>query len=93
MNRPSCNRLALLGATVPLLLAGGAGAARGETDGTEKIQGFYENRYHYHPSPKHWMLELKFGPYKPNVDAEPGLSGKPYDEVFGCGPDTQDCST
>jgi len=37
-------------------------------------------------SPRHWMLELKFGPYKPNVDSEPGLSGHPYRDVFGCLP-------
>lgn len=40
----------------------------------------------YEPSPRRWMFELKFGPYKPNVDAEPGLSGKPYREIFACLP-------
>lgn len=30
-----------------------------------------------------FLVELKFGPYKPNVDDEPGLTGKPYQTVFG----------
>lgn len=38
----------------------------------------------YQPSPKRWMFELKFGPYKPAVDSEPGLTGKPYQDIFGC---------
>jgi len=37
-------------------------------------------------SPRHWMFELKFGPYKPDVDAESGLSGHPYRDVFECLP-------
>ncbi len=80
---------------LPLLLAvavmGTATAAAEETAG--RIQGYYDEAYHYHPTPKHWMVELKFGPYRPNVDAEPGLSGKPYDEIFGCGPVGENCST
>jgi len=30
-----------------------------------------------------FIVELKFGPYKPNVDDEPGLTSKPYQTVFG----------
>ncbi|MCC6996686.1 MAG: hypothetical protein IT370_18890 [Deltaproteobacteria bacterium] len=30
-----------------------------------------------------FLVELKFGPYKPNVDDEPGLTSKPYETVFG----------
>ncbi len=56
------------------------------------LLGDYPPEAHYHPTPKWWMVELKFGPYKPNVDAEPGLAGRPYMDVFGCGPG-KDCST
>jgi len=30
-----------------------------------------------------YLLELKFGPYRPNVDDEPGLTGTPYQDIFG----------
>jgi hypothetical protein len=33
-------------------------------------------------SPQRFAVELKFGPYYPDVDQEPGL-GSPYSEVFG----------
>ena len=28
-------------------------------------------------------VEIRFGAYHPNVDTEPGLTGAPYDEIFG----------
>jgi hypothetical protein len=37
----------------------------------------------YVPSPQYGAFELKFGPYSPNVDDEPGLDGSPYGDVFG----------
>jgi len=37
----------------------------------------------YVPSPQYGAFELKFGPYRPNVDDEPGLSGSPYADMFG----------
>jgi hypothetical protein len=37
----------------------------------------------YVPSPQYGAFELKFGPYTPNVDDEPGLAGSPYHAVFG----------
>jgi hypothetical protein len=49
----------------------------------------HEVEYEY--SPRWWMLEIKFGPYKPAVDSEPGLTGKPYRDVFGC-PAGSSCS-
>jgi hypothetical protein len=33
-------------------------------------------------SPKRFAVELKFGPYYPDVDTEPGV-GSPYEDVFG----------
>jgi hypothetical protein len=47
---------------------------------------------HYKPTPRWWMLEIKFGPYKPAVDQESGLSGKPYRDIFGCMPG-RNCSS
>jgi len=40
------------------------------------------------PSPKNWNLELRFGPYRPDVDSEfadRGDSARPYQQVFGSG--------
>jgi hypothetical protein len=40
------------------------------------------------PSPKSWNLELRFGPYRPDVDSEfaaRGDSARPYQQVFGSG--------
>ena len=37
----------------------------------------------YVPSPQYGAFEIKFGPYRPNVDEEPGLSGTPYADTFG----------
>jgi hypothetical protein len=28
-------------------------------------------------------VEIRFGPYRPNVDSEPGLTGAPYQDIFG----------
>jgi hypothetical protein len=36
----------------------------------------------YVPSPQYGAFELKFGPYTPNVDDEPGLTGTPYRDAL-----------
>jgi len=36
----------------------------------------------YVPSPQYGAFEVKFGPYRPNVDDEPGLSGTPYRDAL-----------
>ncbi|HEY8074122.1 MAG TPA: MXAN_2562 family outer membrane beta-barrel protein [Labilithrix sp.] len=40
---------------------------------------------HQHPyaSRQDFALELRFGPYKPAIDTEPGLNGTPYADSFG----------
>lgn len=35
----------------------------------------------YH-SPQHFALELKYGLYSPDIDATPGLTGRPFAELF-----------
>lgn len=37
----------------------------------------------YDSSQRNTALELKFGSYKPLIDREPSLTGKPYQETFG----------
>jgi hypothetical protein len=36
--------------------------------------------------PAHFLIELRFGPYSPQVDEEPGLTGTPYADYFGTSP-------
>ncbi len=69
-------------------------AARSEDPVEAKEEGSKEDPpgdflamdYRREPSPRRWMLEIKFGPYKPAVDSEPGLSGEPYYDIFACPP-------
>lgn len=42
-----------------------------------------ETTQRYVQSPEHFTLEARFGPYWPQVDTQPGLSGTPYHDVFG----------
>lgn len=39
----------------------------------------------YQPSPRWFAVELKFGPYKPDVDKEFGSAAQPYRDIFGKG--------
>ena len=36
--------------------------------------------------PAHFLVEIRFGPYSPQVDDEPGLTGTPYADFFGTAP-------
>jgi len=36
-------------------------------------------------TPRHFAVELKAGPYRPDVDSQPGLAGTPYRDTFGNG--------
>ncbi len=38
---------------------------------------------HRFDSPQHFAMEFRMGPYRPDVDGEPGLTSKPYNTVFG----------
>lgn len=41
---------------------------------------------HPYRSAQNFALELRFSPYKPDIDAEPGLTGRPYESNFGSSP-------
>lgn len=34
-------------------------------------------------SPQHFAIELKFGPYAPDIDKTPGIMGTPFSDLFG----------
>jgi len=43
-----------------------------------------ESDYLPHKESKQWFaLELRFAPYWPNIDSQPGLTGNPYHTIFG----------
>jgi hypothetical protein len=65
----------LLGA---LALLGGATEARA-ADSVARRRALYA-------TPQHFALELRFSPYRPQIDDEPGLRGKPYQTTFGTMP-------
>ena len=35
-----------------------------------------------HRTAQHFAGELKFGPYSPNIDSTPGLTGKPFSDLY-----------
>lgn len=70
----------------PLLLtAVGAGALLVARDAAALEFGTPRSVHPYR-SPQNFALELKFSPYSPNVDEEPGLRGTPFKDSFGDGP-------
>jgi hypothetical protein len=71
-----------------LLLALTAGSAQAQVsvsheDGEDRDFG---NEHGHYETPKEWAIELRFGPYRPNVDSEfSGSTGSPapYQLIFG----------
>ena len=61
-----------------ILLASLVGAPRARADK-------YVPDADYKPTPRWWALELKFGPYKPDIDQEFGGGASPYADIFGEG--------
>jgi hypothetical protein len=78
---------AILGAGLGLVLAS-AGEARAQSDILERAPSD-EPVGHRYRSPQHFAFELKFGPYRPDVDSEFPQSGPnkraPYNQYFGSG--------
>lgn len=75
MNRPRAFRLSVASA----LLASALVQARA---GAQVIES--ERDRGRHSSPQHFAFELKFGPYKPDIDSEfAGTSRTPYKDFFG----------
>jgi hypothetical protein len=64
-----------------LALAGSAAAKEGSGDTPPP---FGENAPRTYESPQHFSLEIKFGPYSPNIDATSGLKAgsHPFAELF-----------
>ncbi len=60
----------LLSACLVLTLGAGAAQAR-----------YYDLHSAYEPSPQWFAVEMKFGPYMPDVDSE--TAGSPYRDIFG----------
>ena len=62
---------------------GAPAAAQAQEDRIDPLGG----REHGKHSPQHFAFELRFSPYKPDIDSDPALNGKtPYQNVFGTAP-------
>lgn len=44
------------------------------------------SRHSKYESPQRFAAEVRFSPYVPQIDSEPGLTGKPYESTFGTMP-------
>ncbi|HEX9101821.1 MAG TPA: hypothetical protein VF997_06440, partial [Polyangia bacterium] len=64
---------------VLLLVAARAGA---EEIGGNPPPAFGENASRHYESPQRFAVELKFGPYSPNIDASQGVHGTPFADLF-----------
>jgi hypothetical protein len=74
-------RLALLSALTLLAVAAPAHAESGP--GEMEPPPFGENGHRSYESSQRFAIELKFGPYTPNIDASPGLKGAtPFSDLF-----------
>jgi hypothetical protein len=45
--------------------------------------------HHIYESPQNFAIELRFGPYRADVDSDPALTGTPYADIFGTSPSTK----
>jgi hypothetical protein len=50
-----------------------------------RAESFTTRRARYE-TPQRFALEVRFSPYVPQIDEEPGLRGKPYERTFGTMP-------
>lgn len=68
------------------LAAGAALAVMGFATDADAIELGTPASEHPYRSKQNFALELRFSPYTPQVDDEPGLTGKPFDQAFGTKP-------
>jgi hypothetical protein len=59
------------------LVAATSGIARAQID----LDGPIDSSTQYQSS-QHFAVELKFGSYSPDIDSSPGLTGKPFSDLF-----------
>lgn len=75
----------IIGGGVMLLLLAAPSVARADHDIPDTNW-----RQSHRPTPPapdtKYAFEVRFGPYWPQVDDEPGLTGKPYEDTFGTDP-------
>ena len=78
MTLTSRRRTVGLAVAVTALAASGAARAQSYASESEMVEG--GNRF---KSPQRFAFELRFGPYRPNVDSEFNGSRTPYKDFFG----------
>jgi hypothetical protein len=72
--------------TLPLALAATASIVLFSAKDASAFELGTPAREHPYSSAQNFALELRFSPYYPNVDSEPGLTGKPFKQAFGDSP-------
>ncbi len=79
-----------MSARVPQYLAVSAALAASLWAGAARAQPALEDlpgKVHDKHSPQNFAAELRFSPYKPDIDSDPNLNGQtPYKNVFGTAP-------
>jgi hypothetical protein len=69
---------------VALLIAVGVGLLPSRARAQETRQDVLGSRHKGYESPQHFAFELRFSPFKPDIDSDPALHGAtPYGSVFG----------
>ncbi len=75
-------RKIVAGAAAAFVLLGLASEAR-----AQDRSGALESRHRKFESPQNFAFELRFSPYRPDVDGDPALRGnRPYRDIFGSMP-------
>jgi hypothetical protein len=57
------------------------------TASAQERSNVLESRHHKYESPQNFAFELRFSPYRPDIDGDPALHGAtPYHDIFGSMP-------
>lgn len=67
---------------VALAAAAGAIALAREARADDR-SGVLSPTHHHFESPQNFAIEVRLGPYRPDIDSDPSLHGTPYNDVFG----------
>lgn len=57
--------------------------ARSDNQLSSDRSGVLTPEHKGYESPQNFMIELRFGPYRPDIDSDPNLHGTPYLDTFG----------
>jgi hypothetical protein len=71
-------------AGLALVIAAAVGLLPNRAGAQDSREDILQSRHRAFESPQHFAFELRFSPFKPDIDSDPGLHGAtPYGSVFG----------